>query len=164
MIIRSTFRLIQIWDEMMIGCEENGKRLVDAKVITISDLSDWVKTKGNKGGVIGIGLPSYCLLDEIMVSIKAGSAGMLLSNGVEVNHSNRPQDRLIDWFFHPLMVLKEQIRVINLLEGELRFLELLVIFGNDQQRIELWNNGSVPPKDALRNAQIQAISRRYKLR
>ncbi|CAA6664976.1 unnamed protein product [Spirodela intermedia] len=153
-------KMVQIWDELMTGFEVGGKQLLDAEVITLADLSEWVKMKGSKGGIIGLGLPSYCLLDTLVESITVGASGIVLSNGAEVNHQNRPQDRLLDWFFHPVMVLKEQIRVINLEAGELRFLEKLVIFGNNTQRMESWNNGSVAPQDAMRNAQIQAISRR----
>lgn len=157
----SFFLMKQIWDELMTSLEEGGKQLVDAEVIKLADLNEWVKMRGRKGGIIGLGLPSYCLLDTLVESIQAGSSGIVLSNGGEVNHQNRPQDRLLDWFFHPVMVLKEQIRVINLQPGELRFLEKLVVFGNNAQRMDSWNNGSVAPQDALRNAQIQAISRRY---
>ncbi|KAK9285036.1 hypothetical protein L1049_024220 [Liquidambar formosana] len=58
------------------------------------------------------------------------------------------------------MVLKEQIRVIKLGEGEVRFLEKVVLFGSNTQRMEAWENGSLVPQDALRAAQIQGISRR----
>ncbi|XP_078444090.1 putative membrane protein At3g27390 [Wolffia australiana] len=153
-------KMVQIWDEMMTACEDGGKLLINAGVITLTDLIDWGKVKGNNGGIVGVGLPAFCLLDIVMDSIKSGHCGIMLSNGEEINYLNRPQDRLLDWFFHPVMVLKEQVKVINLNVGELRFLEKLVIFGNDKQRMESWHNGAVVPKDALRNAQIQAISRR----
>ncbi|KAK1314514.1 putative membrane protein [Acorus calamus] len=58
------------------------------------------------------------------------------------------------------MVLKEQIRVISLSEGEVRYLEKSILFGGDVARMDSWDNGSVVPEDALKNAQIQAISRR----
>ncbi|KAK9292150.1 hypothetical protein L1049_020109 [Liquidambar formosana] len=61
------------------------------------------------------------------------------------------------------MVLKEQIRVIKLGEGEVRFLEKVVLFGSNTQRMEEWENGSLVPQDTLRAAQIQGISRRYEL-
>ncbi|KAK9276752.1 hypothetical protein L1049_006288 [Liquidambar formosana] len=57
----------------------------------------------------------------------------------------------------------EQIRVIKLGEGEVRFLEKVVLFGSNTQRMEEWENGSLVPQDALRAAQIQGISRKYEL-
>ncbi|MQM04414.1 hypothetical protein Taro_037211 [Colocasia esculenta] len=150
-----------IWEELMTACEIGGKQLVDANVLTTADLKEWFKAKGNnQGRIVGLGLPSYCLLDSLVFSIKAGSGGIALSNGVEVNHLNRPQDRVLDWFFHPVMVLKEQIKVINMSDGEMRFLEKLVLLGSNEQRMVAWENGSVIPQDALKTAQIQAISRR----
>ncbi|KAF2283703.1 hypothetical protein GH714_014282 [Hevea brasiliensis] len=70
------------------------------------------------------------------------------------------KQQLFDWFFHPLLVLKEQIRVIKLGEGEERFLQKVVLFGKDTERIEAWDNGSLVPQEALRAAQLQGISRR----
>ena len=147
----------------MTACELSGKELVDANVITSIDLSEWLRTKGSSKETVGLGLPSYALLHILLYSIKAGSGGILLSSGIEVTHLNRPQDRLLDWFFHPVMVLKEQIKVIRMDEDELRFLEKLVLFMGDMQGMESWDNGSVAPQDALKAAQIQAISRRYEI-
>uniref|UniRef100_A0A1D1XI34 Putative membrane protein At3g27390 n=1 Tax=Anthurium amnicola TaxID=1678845 RepID=A0A1D1XI34_9ARAE len=154
-------KMVQIWEELMMACEIGGKLFVDAHVITSADLNEWFKAKGNnQNGILDLGLPSYCLLDTIVFSMKAGSGGIVLSNGVEVNYLNRPQGKLFDWFFHPVMVLKEQIKAINMEEGEMRFLEKLVLLGSNTQRMQAWENGSVVPEDALRTAQIQGISRR----
>ncbi|KAL0350654.1 UNVERIFIED_CONTAM: putative membrane protein [Sesamum radiatum] len=70
------------------------------------------------------------------------------------------QDRLLDWFFHPVMVLKEQIRALRLEEGEIQYLEKVMLFGNNKERAKSWENGSLVPQDALRAAQIEGISRR----
>ncbi|KAK1314517.1 putative membrane protein [Acorus calamus] len=154
-------KMVQIWEDLMKSCEMRGKELVDANIITPADLNDWLRAKTSiQGTVVGLGLPSYTFLQNLLNSIKAGCAGLLLSGGIEVNHMNRPKDRLLDWFFHPVMVLKEQIRVISLSEGEVRYLEKSILFGGDVARMDAWDNGSVVPEDALKNAQIQAISRR----
>ncbi|PQQ05904.1 putative membrane protein [Prunus yedoensis var. nudiflora] len=101
------------------------------------------------------------LLDAntLLCSIRSNSSGLLLLDDVEINHFNRPHDKLLDWFFNPIMVLKEQIKV-QLAEGEVRFLEKVVLFGGNTQRMEAWDNGSLAPQDALRAAQIEGISRR----
>ncbi|XP_062225784.1 uncharacterized membrane protein At3g27390-like isoform X4 [Phragmites australis] len=92
--------------------------------------------------------------------VQAGSGGLLLGNGVEVNQHNRPQDRLLDWFFHPVLVLKEQIQALNITEEEVGFLEKLTLFIGNAASANAWDNGAQIPQDPLRTAQIQAISRR----
>lgn len=145
----------------MQSCEMAGKELLDANVITPGELYDWLNAKkGNESAIIGIGLPCYSFFQNLMRSIKVGSEGLVLLDGLEITHLNRPQDRLLDWFFHPIMVIKEQIRVIQLTEGEIRYLEKVILFGSDLQRMRAWDNGSFVPEDALRAAQIQGISRR----
>lgn len=138
-----------------------GKELLDANVITPSDLNDWLKAKnGSDTRIVDTGLPCYSFLQTILYSIKCGSDGLVLLDDVEINYLNRPQDRLLDWFFQPVMVLKEQMRVIRLEEGETRFLEKVVLFGSNAQRLKAWDNGSSIPQDAVRAAQIEGISRR----
>lgn len=141
-----------------------GRELLDARVINPSDLFEWLKVKNsNDAAVVGVGLPCYSLFQNLLYSIKSGSVGIVMIDGIEVTKFNIPQDRLLDWFFHPVLVLKEQIKVIALEEGEVRYLEKLIIFGGNTKRMESWNNGSFVPEDALRSAQIQGITRRYEL-
>ncbi|XP_043712191.1 uncharacterized membrane protein At3g27390 [Telopea speciosissima] len=154
-------KMMQIWGNMMKSSEIKGRELLDANVITTADLDQWLKTKyKDEAPIIGSGLPSYSFLHFLLRSIKFGADGLLLLDGVEVNNLNRPQDRLVEWFFHPVMVLKEQIKVINMVEGEVEFLEKVVLFGSDIKRMEAWENGSVVPQDPLRAAQIEGIGRR----
>ncbi|KAL6993741.1 hypothetical protein U1Q18_011858, partial [Sarracenia purpurea var. burkii] len=154
-------KMVQVWENMMRLCEMRGKELLDANVIMPADLYDWLRAKNsNEAAIVGFGLPCYSFLQTLFSSIKVGSDGVLLLDDFEINNLNRPQDRLLDWFFQPVMVLKEQIKVIELGEGESRFLEKVVLFGSDTQRLEAWQNGSLVPQDALRAAQIQGISRR----
>lgn len=139
-----------------------GKELLDVGVINPTDLYEWLRGKnGNEASIISVGLPCYALLQTLLCSIKANSSGLLLLDDFEVTHFNRPQDKLLDWFFNPIMVLKEQIKVIRLEEGEVLFLEKVVLFGSNSQRMKAWNNGGLVPEDVLRSAQIQGISRRY---
>ncbi|KAL1564131.1 hypothetical protein AAHA92_06523 [Salvia divinorum] len=154
-------KMVQIWGSIMKACEVRGMKLVEAGVITQSDLSDWLKAKhSNDGPVVGTGLPCFSLLHSLLDSIQSGSNGLILFDGTEVNHLNRPQDRLLDWFFQPVLVLKEQIRALQLEEGEIRYLEKVLLFGDKMGRAKSWENGSFVPHDALRAAQIEGISRR----
>ncbi|CAK9166483.1 unnamed protein product [Ilex paraguariensis] len=154
-------KMVQVWGSMMRSCEMRGKELLDANAIAPSDLYDWLKAKnGNEAPIVGIGLPCYSLLQTFLHSIKVGSDGLLLIDNLEITHLNRPHDILLDWFFQPLMVLKEQIKVIELGEGETRFLEKVVLLGSNTQRMKGWGNGCFAPQDALRMAQIEGISRR----
>ncbi|POO02784.1 membrane protein [Trema orientale] len=154
-------KMVQIWGHMMRSCEMRGKELLDANVITPADLYEWLKAKNShEAAIIGVGLPCYSFLQTLLNSIKANSGGLLLLDDFEVNHLNRPKDKLLDWFFNPVMVLKEQIKAITLEEAEMRFLEKVVLFGSNTRRMEAWENGSLVPQDALRAAQIQGISRR----
>ncbi|CAH8317512.1 unnamed protein product [Eruca vesicaria subsp. sativa] len=138
-----------------------GKELLDQGVITTDDLYEYLKGRhGHESSVINVGLPSYALLHTLLRSIKAGAHGVLLLDGSEVTHLNRPQDKFLDWFFNPIMVLKDQIRVIKLGESEVRYLEKVVLFGNHEQRMEAWDNLGNPPQENVRAAQIQGISRR----
>ncbi|PIA46341.1 hypothetical protein AQUCO_01500101v1 [Aquilegia coerulea] len=154
-------KVVQIWEQTMKACEIRGKLLIDAKVISPAELIEWSKEKRRpEETIISVGLPSYSFLLTLVHSIKAGSAGLLLFDGLEVNSFNRPEDRLMDWFFQPVMVLKEQIKVIQLGESEMRFLEKVVLCGSDTQRMDAWDNDCEIPPDPVRAAQIQGISRR----
>ncbi|KAK8687208.1 hypothetical protein V6N13_086036 [Hibiscus sabdariffa] len=154
-------RMVQVWTNIMRSYEIRGKELLEAEVITSLDLLEWLKAKsGHEAAIIGVGLPCFSFLQTLLVSIRSGSAGLLMLDDVEINHLNRPKDRILDWFFNPIMVLKEQIRVINLEDSEVKLLEKMVLFGSNTQRMDAWDNGSSVPQDSLRAAQIQGISRR----
>ncbi|KAF7828736.1 putative membrane protein [Senna tora] len=151
-----------IWDDMMKSCEMRGKELLDARVLTDADLYEWLKGKNSdEAGIVGVGLPSFSFFQSLLFAIKANSNGLLLLDGIEITYFNRPKDKILDWFFNPIMVLKEQIRVIKLEEAEIRYLEKLVLFGSNTQRLEAWDNGGASVlQDPLRLAQIQGLSRR----
>lgn len=153
-------KMVQVWGNMMRSCEIRARELLDADVITQTDLCEWLKAKNShEAPIIGVGLPSYSFLHTLVASMKAGD-GILLLDDVFITHENRPQDRLIDWFFQPVMVLKDQIKILKLGEGEMRYLERVLLFGSDPDRMGAWENGCVIPQDPLRAAQIQGISRR----
>lgn len=73
--------------------------------------------------------------------------------------SNKPSDRLSDWFFEPLLVLKDHICVARLKESEEHYLEKLILMGDDIKRMESWQNGGLEPKDDMRRGELQALAR-----
>ncbi|KAK3015772.1 LOW QUALITY PROTEIN: hypothetical protein RJ639_005427 [Escallonia herrerae] len=154
-------KMVQVWENMMRACELRGKELLDSNIITSADLNDWLKAKNrDEASIIGVGLPCYSFFQNLLFSIKAGSDGLLLLDNLEITYLNRPQGKLMDWFFQPIMVLKEQIKVIQLEESETKFLEKVILFGSNTQRMGAWHNGSLTPQDTIRAAQMEGIIRR----
>ncbi|KAE8781448.1 putative membrane protein [Hordeum vulgare] len=134
------------------SCEKRGTDLLNLNVITSVDLTEWLRTKDSGNETINLGLPSYDMLCTVLHSIKAGSMGLLLGNGVEVDQQNRPQDLLLDWFFHPVLVLKDQMQVLKMTEQEVRFLERSTLFVGSSSATagaDVWDNGVETPRDPV---------------
>lgn len=79
-------KMVQIWCDIMRSCESRGKELIDAKIIKISHLDEWLRTKGSNQETVNLGIPSYALLQKLLFSIKAGSTGLLLTSGPNKSH------------------------------------------------------------------------------
>ncbi|KAI4968312.1 hypothetical protein ZWY2020_057967 [Hordeum vulgare] len=151
-------KMVQIWENVMKSCEQRGRDLLNLNVITSVDLTEWLRTKDSGNETINLGLPSYDMLCTVLHSIKAGSTGLLLGNDVEVDQQNRPQDLLLDWFFHPVLVLKDQMQVLKMTGQEVRFLERLTLFVGSSSATaggDVWDNGAETPCDPVRMAQIE---------
>lgn len=154
-------KMVQVWGNIMKSCEVKGQELLDMNIIKPNDLYEWLKAKQtNEASIVGVGLPCYSFLQMIFHSVKSGVDGLIMIDGYEINNLNRPQDRLLDWFFQPVMLLKEQIKVLGLDEIEMKFLQKVLLFGNDIRMMKGWENEGLVPQDSLRAAQIQGISRR----
>lgn len=98
-----------------------------------------------------------------MISSDVRSLVQLAGDGTDLTMANRPQERMLDWFFEPLLTLKEQLRLANLTEVEEHYLEKLVLMVGDTQRMLDWDNGGVEPVNDIRRGELQALSRRYLL-
>ncbi|KAB1207995.1 hypothetical protein CJ030_MR7G002557 [Morella rubra] len=91
--------------------------MVSDGLITLKDIEDAKSNNGSR--VISIGLLAYCLLQSLLRSAKANSAGILLSDEVtEITSTNRPKEAFFDWFLNPLLIIKDQIKAENLSEAE----------------------------------------------
>ncbi|KAH9312873.1 hypothetical protein KI387_027908 [Taxus chinensis] len=149
---------LQMWDRLFNSCEFYGRALVRAGVIRLSDIEDWIST--GKSRILNVGLPAYSILQSLLHSVKFDSSDFLLSDGVELTKSDRAEDRVVEWFFHPLMIMKEQIQAYKLEESESLYLSKLVLLGSSPERMEAWKNGGIPPKDEVKKAELEGLSRR----
>ncbi|TQD99542.1 hypothetical protein C1H46_014878 [Malus baccata] len=80
-------------------------------------------------------------------------------NGTEITTTNRPKDTFFDWFFNPLLIIKDQIRAENLSEAEEAYLCKLVLLTGDPLRLKQSNIGS-PPESERKQAELDALARR----
>ncbi|MCI29005.1 putative membrane protein [Trifolium medium] len=72
---------------------------------------------------------------------------------------NGPKDKVFEWFIGPLLIMKEQLKNLELKESEETCLkELVMRCKNDIP--EDWDSTGFPSDDNVRRAQLQAIIRR----
>ncbi|CAN6239903.1 unnamed protein product [Urochloa humidicola] len=152
------FNPFKLLDHLFAECRHQGEELVNKGVITMKDIEE---TKSGKvgSGVLNVGLPAYVILNALLRSAKANSVGLILSDGSEITSDNRPRHTLFDWFFDPLMVIKEQIKAENFTEEEEEYLKLRVLLAGDPNRLK----GALPEVPSLnerKKAEIDAFARR----
>lgn len=148
----------ELLEHLLAECKRHGETLVTEGVITHKDIEDCRSGKG-RNAVISIGLPAYCFLQALLRSAKANSDGLLLSDNTEITTGNRPKDTFFDYFFDPLLIMKEQIRVENLTAEEEEYLSKLVLLLSDPERLKTLHGG-LPPDNERRLAEINALARR----
>lgn len=152
------FNPFKLLDHLFAECRIQGEALVNKGAITIKDIEE---TKSGKvgSGVLNVGLPAYVILNALLRSAKANSDGLILSNGSEITSDNRPKNTIFDWFFDPLMVIKEQIKAENFTEEEEEYLKMKVLLAGDPNRLR----GALPHVPSLterKKADIDAFARR----
>ncbi|URE34463.1 hypothetical protein MUK42_16520 [Musa troglodytarum] len=148
---------IQIWDWLFRSCEINGRILLGEGLITVADIEECiVKGKCKK---LSIKLPSWCILQCLLRSAKSDSYGLLISDEVEVSNLNWPNDKVLDWILGPLLIMKDQIRRLQLDENEEACLRKLILTSKNEKPKD-WDGEGFPSDDNIRKAQLQAIFRR----
>ncbi|XP_010252856.1 PREDICTED: uncharacterized membrane protein At3g27390 [Nelumbo nucifera] len=148
---------IQVWDWLFKIFEVNGRILLHDGSIDIRDLEKCIgKGKCKK---LGIKLPAWSILQCLIASAKTDSSGLLISNEVELTTIDWPKDLVFEWLIGPLLIIKEQIRGLQLDENEESCLRKLIM-DYDNERPEDWNDAGFPSDDNVRRAQLQAIFRR----
>lgn len=81
-------------------------------------------------------------------------------DGCEITSDNRPKNTVFDWFFDPLMVIKDQIKAENFTEEEEAYLKKRVLLISDPKRLK----ATLPHLASLnerQQAEIDAFARRY---
>ncbi|XP_004231823.1 uncharacterized membrane protein At3g27390 [Solanum lycopersicum] len=152
---------LELLDGLFKGCQRHGEIMVSQGVITQKDIED-AKSSKDSGQVISIGLPAYCILQTLIHSAKANSAGILLNDDTtEITSTNRPRDTFAEWFFNPLLIIKDQIKAGNLSDSDEEYLGKLVLLSGDPERLRDLNIGS-PPESELRRAEFEALARRLR--
>lgn len=71
------FLIFQLLESLFKESQRYGELFVSQGLITQQDIEDAKSGKGSR--VISIGLPAYCILQALLRSAKANSAGILLS-------------------------------------------------------------------------------------
>lgn len=150
-------KAVVIWQDFIKSCESLGKELVRDGAIWVSDLEAWLNSKNE---IVNIGLPSYVFLHCFILSIKSASVGFILRDNVELTSVNRPEGRIFDWLFEPMLLIKEQIKAANLEDTEEAYLYKLTLYCGDTQRVDAWQNGGVSPLDEVKRAHLEGLSRR----
>ncbi|PRQ52417.1 hypothetical protein RchiOBHm_Chr2g0155271 [Rosa chinensis] len=88
---------------------------------------------------------------------------ILLRDGLidvkDLTKSNGPRDKVFDWFIGPLLIMKEQIRNMQLDANEEMTLRY-VFMKCKNETPEEWDGTEFPSADPIRRAQLQAIFRR----
>jgi hypothetical protein len=82
------------------------------------------------------------------------------ADGVELTRMNGPRDKVYEWFIEPLLIMKEQIKGLQLDENEEICLRELVMRGRNEKPEE-WDDTEFASSDNVRRAQLQSIIRRY---
>uniref|UniRef100_A0A5B6Z3C0 Transmembrane protein n=1 Tax=Davidia involucrata TaxID=16924 RepID=A0A5B6Z3C0_DAVIN len=150
---------LELIDRLFKECQHHGEIMVSEGLITIKDIEDAISNQ-DSSRVISIGLPAYCLLQTLVRSAKANSAGILLSDYItEITSTNRPKDTFFDWFLNPLLIIKDQIKAENLSAAEEDYLNKLVLLIGDPERLKISNIGS-PPESERKRAELDALARR----
>ncbi|XP_020531299.1 uncharacterized membrane protein At3g27390 isoform X2 [Amborella trichopoda] len=150
-------RPMQVWDWLFESGGLNGGMLLQEGLITVEDIEECVR--GGSCRKLSIRLPAYCILQCLVRSAKSDSYGLLLNDEVELTSYNSPKDKVYEWFLGPLLVMKEQIKGLQLNENEIACLNKLII-SYKNERVEDWENSGFPSEDKVRIAQLQALLRR----
>ena len=85
---------------------------------------------------------------------------IVTADDVEVTNFNWPKDRVFDWMLGPLLVLKEQLKKLELTEDEEMCLRKLIMTNKNEKPSD-WDDCGFPSSDSVKRAQLQAIIRRY---
>ncbi|GLT72044.1 hypothetical protein SLA2020_440150 [Shorea laevis] len=151
------YRPMEVWDWLFKSCEVNGRILLRDGLIIVKDIEECI-LKGNCKK-LAIQLPAWSILQCLLASAKSDSSGLVISDGVELTRMNGPRDKVFEWFIEPLLIMKEQIKGLQLNENEEICLRELVMRGRNEKPEE-WDDTEFASSNNVRRAQLQSIIRR----
>ncbi|KAL5148265.1 putative membrane protein [Glycine soja] len=140
------------------SCEVNGRILLRGGLISVGEVEKCI-LKGNCKK-LSIKLPAWSLLQCLLTSAKSNSDGSVISYEVVLTRTNGPKDRVFEWFIGPLLIMKEQLKNLELEGTEETCLKELVMKCKNEVLEESDSTG-FPSDNTVRRAQLQAIIRRY---
>ncbi|XP_045824329.1 uncharacterized membrane protein At3g27390-like [Trifolium pratense] len=151
------YKPVQVWDWLFKSCEVNGRIVLRDGLISVKEIEECI-SKGNCKK-LSLKLPAWSLLHCLLTSAKSNSDGLVITDDVELTRMNGPKDKVFEWFIGPLLIMKEQLKNLELKESEETCLkELVMRCKNDIP--EDWDSTGFPSTDNVRRAQLQAIIRR----
>ncbi|KAI9107150.1 hypothetical protein K1719_021759 [Acacia pycnantha] len=151
------YKPVQVWDWLFKSCEVNGRILLRDGLISVKDIEECLMKDNSK--TLTIKLPAWTLLQCLLTSAKSDSDGLVISDDTELTRMNKPQDKVFEWFYGPLLIMKEQLKNLEWKETEEVCLKELVIRCKNEIPEE-WDSSGFPSNDNVRRAQLQAIIRR----
>ncbi|XP_021766319.1 uncharacterized membrane protein At3g27390 [Chenopodium quinoa] len=151
------YKPIKVLDWLFKSCEVNGRKLLHEGLINVRDIEECV-VKGDCKK-LGTALPAWCILKCLLASAKSDAPGLVISDEADLTITNWPRDKMFQWLIEPLLVMKEQIRILNLDDSEEACLcRAIMICKNETP--EDWDNIGFPSEDNVRRAQLQSVIRR----
>ncbi|CAN8232451.1 unnamed protein product [Cochlearia groenlandica] len=151
------YKPVQVWEWLFKSCEVNGRILLRDGLIDVKDVEECI-VKGNCKKLF-IKLPAWTVLQCLLASAKSDSSGLVITDGIELTELNSPRDKVFVWLIGPLLIMKEQIKNLELNENEEFCLRKMVMVCKNE-RTEDWDSTGFPSSDTVRKAQLQAIIRR----
>ncbi|KAL2976416.1 hypothetical protein AAZX31_13G007300 [Glycine max] len=140
------------------SCEVNGRILLRGGLISVGEVEECI-LKGNCKK-LSIKLPAWSLLQCLLTSAKSNSDGSVISYDVVLTRTNGPKDRVFEWFIGPLLIMKEQLKNLELEGTEETCLKELVMKCKNEVLEESDSTG-FPSDNTVRRAQLQAIIRSF---
>ncbi|KAF4360047.1 hypothetical protein G4B88_025808 [Cannabis sativa] len=151
------FFCVHVWDWLFKSCEVNGRILIRDGLVSLKDIGECILTGDCKK--LSVKLPAWSILQCLLRSAKCHSSGLMISDDVELTRRNGPKDKVFEWFIGPLLIMKEQIKALQLHENEENCLKELLMRGKNDKPEE-WDRTCFPSTDNVKRAQLQAIIRR----
>ncbi|AQK83900.1 Steroid nuclear receptor ligand-binding [Zea mays] len=149
-------RPIQIWDWFFRSCELNGRILLSEGLITAQDMEQYI-TNG-KCKKLDTKLP--CWSPPLSLFHLSVFTHMLpVADHVQVTTLNWPKDRVLDWLLGPLLLIKDQMKKLEVTEDEEMCLRKLIMTSKNEKPSD-WDDSGFPSDDNIKRGQLQSIIRR----